>query len=146
MLIANLLMGIQLIWGLSVQAVIGMLAAARIGAPHSVVFGGFAANELAKRISHAQIKFILSANCGVEPSRIVHYKSILDEAISISKMEGLKCLIYHRENYPRAELIKGRDWDWRDAVEKVGSGHDPVPVGSNHPLYILYTSGTTGMK
>lgn len=122
-----------------------MLAAARLGAPHSVVFGGFAAKELATRISHAHPKVVLSANCGIEPSHVVPYKPILDEAIAISKVDNLKCLIYNRDNYPKAHLKPGVDFDWNEAVEKVSRGHDAVPVESSHPLYILYTSGTTGV-
>lgn len=87
---------------------------------------------------------ILSANCGIEPTRVVDYKPILDEAIAISKFDNLKCLIYNRKTFPKAELKVGRDFDWNDEVAKVNQGHDPVSVPSSHPLYILYTSGTTG--
>lgn len=122
-----------------------MLACARIGAPHSVVFGGFAAKELASRISHAQPSLIISTNCGIEPNRIVPYKPMLDEAIQISGVNNIiKCLIYNRNGFTRAELQPRRDTDWDDAMSKVNKGHDPVSLSSLHPLYILYTSGTTG--
>lgn len=121
-----------------------MLACARIGAPHSVVFGGFAAKELASRIAHASPKLVISANCGIEPNKIVPYKPILDEAISLSGVSGLKCLIFNRQGHPPADLKTGRDFDWNESVGKVTAGHDPVPVPAEHPLYVLYTSGTTG--
>ena len=129
------------------EAAIGMLACARIGAIHSVVFGGFAARELATRIDDAKPKVILSASCGLEPSRIVAYKPLLDEAISLSQHKPDACLILQR---PQAEapLVAGRDHDWakvRDhALIHARSVYDCVPVEATDPLYILYTSGTTG--
>jgi propionyl-CoA synthetase len=129
------------------EAVIAMLACARIGAIHSVVFGGFAARELATRIDDAKPKVILSASCGIEPGRIVHYKPLLDEAIALSAHKPGACLILQR---PQAEatLIAGRDRDWaimRDyALIHARSVYDCVPVAATDPLYILYTSGTTG--
>src|ERR1700729_3514414 len=129
------------------EAVIAMLACARIGAIHSVVFGGFAARELATRIDDATPKVILSASCGIEPGRIVHYKPLLDEAIRLAQHKPDACLILQR---PQAEatMIAGRDHDWaavRDhAVIHARSVYDCVPVASTDPLYILYTSGTTG--
>jgi propionyl-CoA synthetase len=129
------------------EAVFAMLACARIGAVHSVVFGGFAASELATRIDDAKPKVILSASCGMEPSRIVAYKPLLDEAIALSQHKPDACLILQR---PQAEatLIAGRDHDWaktRDhALIHARSVYDCVPVAATDPLYILYTSGTTG--
>ena len=129
------------------EAAIGMLACARIGAIHSVVFGGFAARELATRIDDAKPKVILSASCGLEPGRIVAYKPLLDEAISLSQHKPDACLILQR---PQAEapLVAGRDHDWakvRDhALIHARSVYDCVPVEATDPLYILYTSGTTG--
>jgi propionyl-CoA synthetase len=129
------------------EAVIAMLACARIGAIHSVVFGGFAARELATRIDDAKPKVVLSASCGIEPGRIVHYKPLLDEAIAIAAHKPDACLILQR---PQAEaaMTPGRDHDWaamRDhALVHARSVYECVPVAATDPLYILYTSGTTG--
>src|SRR3984893_11097927 len=129
------------------EAVIAMLACARIGAIHSVVFGGFAARELATRIDDCKPKAILSASCGLEPGRIVAYKPLLDEAIALSQHKPDACFILQR---PQAEapLVAGRDHDWakvRDhALIHARSVYDCVPVEATDPLYILYTSGTTG--
>ena len=129
------------------EAVIAMLACARIGAVHSVVFGGFAARELASRIEDAKPKVILSASCGLEPGRIVHYKPLLDQAIDIAKHKPDACLILQRPQV-QAVLMAGRDHDWaamRDhALVHARSAFDCVPVLATDPLYILYTSGTTG--
>jgi propionyl-CoA synthetase len=128
------------------EAVIAMLACARIGAIHSVVFGGFAAKELATRLDDAKPKVILSASCGIEPGRIVNYKPLLDEAIALASSKPQACVILQR---PQAEasLVAGRDHDWaslREAAIKAGRTADCVAVASTDPLYILYTSGTTG--
>ena len=124
------------------EALEAMLACARIGAIHSVVFGGFAANELAVRIDDCQPRAILAASCGVEPGRVVHYKPLLDGAIELADHKPAVCLILQREQ-ETAELTPGRDLDWHEAQEGVPPA-DCVPVEGNHPAYILYTSGTTG--
>ncbi len=124
------------------EAAIAMLASARLGAIHSVVFGGFAANELATRINDAEPKVIVSASCGIEPSRVVEYKPLLDAAIEASEHKPSHCVIYARPQ-AHAPLVEGRDLDWASAVEKA-SPADCVPVEATDPLYILYTSGTTG--
>jgi len=125
------------------ETVISMLACARIGAIHSVVFGGFASNELAKRIDDAKPKVVVSASCGIEPGRIVEYKPLLDNALRMSKSEPNHCIIFQREMH-EAELIDNRDVDWHDAHDKVTAA-DCVEVEATDPVYILYTSGTTGI-
>jgi propionyl-CoA synthetase len=129
------------------EAVVAMLACARIGAVHSVVFGGFAPKELATRIDDAAPKLIFSASCGIEPGRIVPYKPLLDEAIRLAKVKPKACIILQRSQQP-CELTKGRDHDWadlREAATKARKSADCVPVLATDPLYILYTSGTTGI-
>ncbi|MFV9633068.1 propionyl-CoA synthetase [Mycobacterium neumannii] len=123
------------------EAVIAMLACARLGAIHSVVFGGFAAHELAARIDDAQPKVVVSASCGIEPSRIVAYKPMLDAALEMSEHPPHNCVIVQRDRQ-RCELAPDRDLDWEDVA--AAAAVDPVPVAATDPLYVLYTSGTTG--
>ncbi|QFR33320.1 propionyl-CoA synthetase [Ancylobacter sp. TS-1] len=128
------------------EAVFAMLACARIGAIHSVVFGGFAAAELASRIEDAQPKVMLSASCGIEPSRIVNYKPLLDLALTMAKHKPDACVIFQRPQV-EAKLVPGRDHDWatlRADALAAGTTSECVPVEATEPLYILYTSGTTG--
>ncbi|MCY4334066.1 MAG: propionyl-CoA synthetase [Litoreibacter sp.] len=124
------------------QALTAMLACARIGAVHSVVFGGFAANELAVRIDDATPKAIIAGSCGIEPGRVLEYKPLLDGAIELATHKPDFCVILQREQAPAA-LIDGRDFEW-DAVQEGVDPADCVPVSGDHPAYILYTSGTTG--
>ena len=124
------------------EAVVAMLACARLGAVHSVVFGGFAAAELAVRIDDATPKVVLSASCGIEPNRVVAYKPLLDEAIDIATHKPDHCVIVQRPQL-EATLVEGRDLDWAEA-EAAAEPHPCTWVEATDPLYILYTSGTTG--
>ncbi|MCK2219218.1 propionyl-CoA synthetase [Actinomadura sp. ATCC 31491] len=124
------------------EAVIAMLACARLGAVHSVVFGGFAARELAVRIDHARPKVILSASCGIEPNRVVEYKPLLDAALEQAAHRPERCVVLQRPQCP-AELREGRDLDWAETV-RAAAPAACVSVAATDPLYVLYTSGTTG--
>ncbi|MFN2306758.1 MAG: propionyl-CoA synthetase [Paracoccaceae bacterium] len=124
------------------EAIVAMLACTRIGAIHSVVFGGFAASELAVRIDDATPKAIIAASCGVEPGRVVAYKPLLDGAIAQSSHKPEFCFILQREQQT-CDLTEGRDFDWH-AVQEGVTPAPCLPVSGDHPAYILYTSGTTG--
>jgi propionyl-CoA synthetase len=124
------------------EAVIAMLGVARLGAIHSVVFGGFAPHELAVRIDDAEPKVVVTASCGIEIAKVLPYKPMLDEAIQKSAHQPSSCIVFQRPQV-KAELIEGRDVDWVEAMSKAEPA-DCVAVKGTDPLYILYTSGTTG--
>lgn len=124
------------------EAVIAMLACARLGAVHSVVFGGFAPHELAVRIDDVRPTVVVSASCGIEPGRIVEYKPMLDAAIGMTRYPPQHCVVVQRDRH-RCDLVEGRDLAWADVMADA-EPVDPVPVAATDPLYVLYTSGTTG--
>jgi propionyl-CoA synthetase len=125
------------------ETVVAMLACARIGAIHSVVFGGFAPNELAKRVDDARPKVIVSASCGIEGQKVIPYKPLLDKAVEMSKHKPDGCIVYQRPQVT-ADLTQGGDFDW-EGLMKNARPATWVPVAATDPLYILYTSGTTGV-
>jgi propionyl-CoA synthetase len=125
------------------EAAIAMLACARLGAVHSVVFGGFSARELSTRIEDAKPKVMVAGSCGIEPNRVVHYKPLLDQAIEMSTHKPQSCLVLRRPQEP-GTMIAGRDFDWEEAMA-AAQPHPCVSVAATDPLYILYTSGTTGL-
>ncbi|XP_076634515.1 acyl-CoA synthetase short-chain family member 3, mitochondrial [Colletes latitarsis] len=124
------------------ETIIAILATTRLGAIHSIVFGGFAANELATRINHAKPKVIIAASCGLEPSKIIRYTAMLNSALNIISVKKPQCIIFQRRNIWQSPLLEGQ-FDWDDAMKR-SKPHPCQPVDANDPLYILYTSGTTG--
>ncbi|TMS02825.1 Acyl-CoA synthetase short-chain family member 3, mitochondrial [Larimichthys crocea] len=125
------------------QAMFTMLACARIGAPHSLIFGGFASKELSVRIDHAKPKLLVTASFGIEPGRKVEYIPLVEKALELSSHRPSKVLVYNRPNMERVSMSPELSLDWEEEMAKA-QPHDCVSVPSNHPLYVLYTSGTTG--
>lgn len=128
------------------EALIAMHACARLGAIHSVVFGGFAPEELANRVSHAKPKVIVTASAGLEPNRIIPYTGNVDRALEIAGVPEMKRIIVQRRSYREKDIDKRHYLDWDEEMGKIGkgAGHEVVPVEGTHPFFILYTSGTTG--
>ena len=124
------------------QAAMAMLACARIGAVHSVVFGGFAANELALRIDDARPALLLTASCGLEFDKVIPYKPLVDRALQLARHQPRSVLVLQRPQV-KADLLPGRDLDWQVAVQ-TAKPVEPVALDAGDPLYIMYTSGTTG--
>ncbi|XP_060926205.1 acyl-CoA synthetase short-chain family member 3, mitochondrial [Limanda limanda] len=125
------------------QAMFTMLACARIGAPHSLIFGGFASKELSVRINHAKPKMIVTSSFGIEPGRRVEYIPLVEKALELSSHKPSKVLIYNRPNMEKVSVSPELNLDWEEEMA-TARPHDCIPLPSNHPLYVLYTSGTTG--
>jgi propionyl-CoA synthetase len=125
------------------HTIFAMLACARIGAIHNVVFGGFSANELSSRIDDSKPVFILTASCGIEPNKVLNYKELVDEALKLSKHSVKHVMVYQRKTL-QVELNHERDLDWKEEVSKTKPFVECVAMKSEDPLYIIYTSGTTG--
>jgi propionyl-CoA synthetase len=125
------------------ETIFAMLACARIGAVHSVVFGGFSAHELCVRIDDAKPVMVFTASCGVEGHRIVNYKQILDDALIEAQNKPKNVLVFQRSML-KVDLVEGRDWNWEESVARVKPFTDCVDVESSDPSYLLYTSGTSG--
>lgn len=128
------------------ESLIAMHACARIGAIHSVVFGGFAPEELSNRISHAKPKIIVTASCGLEPNKIIPYTGNVDKALELAGQPRMKRIIVQRKSYREKDINKNDYLDYDEEMAKIpeNGGHEVVPVEGTHPFFVLYTSGTTG--